>query len=283
MKHLKLNERIAHFYDRSTPLWMNVWGEHMHHGLYPPNRNRSISHREAQIEMIEALLRWGKVKQVDNILDAGCGVGGSSRYLSKKFDAQVTGITLSPIQAQRAKDLSKAERLESFNTFETGDLLQFPFEKKAFDLIWSMESGEHIAQKDEMLQRFLKLLRPGGTLLMATWCIRKTPPTLSSRELHLLNRIYDLFHLPPMISLTEYKKKLTEHNFTNIETADWTDQVTPFWQAVIRSTFSFKSLAGLLQAGLPTIKGAWAMRYMVEGYRRGLIEYGLIRATKPRA
>merc|ERR1719293_455364 len=34
-----LREGIAHFYDRSSRLWEEVWGEHMHHGYYvPPDR-----------------------------------------------------------------------------------------------------------------------------------------------------------------------------------------------------------------------------------------------------
>ena len=31
----KLNEGIAAFYDQSTPLWEEIWGDHLHHGYYP--------------------------------------------------------------------------------------------------------------------------------------------------------------------------------------------------------------------------------------------------------
>jgi SAM-dependent methyltransferase len=46
-----------------------------------------------------------------NIVDVGCGIGGSSRYLSKKFGAKVTGITLSPVQAARAGALAAQQGL----------------------------------------------------------------------------------------------------------------------------------------------------------------------------
>ncbi|KAH6627010.1 S-adenosyl-L-methionine-dependent methyltransferase [Chaetomium sp. MPI-SDFR-AT-0129] len=42
------------------------------------------------------------------ILDVGCGVGGTTRYLAKVLGAQVTGITISGKQVQIAQRLSRA-------------------------------------------------------------------------------------------------------------------------------------------------------------------------------
>jgi len=50
-------------------------------------------------------------KKPKKIVDVGCGIGGSSRYLAKKFGANCCGITLSPVQAQRAQALAVAEGL----------------------------------------------------------------------------------------------------------------------------------------------------------------------------
>lgn len=50
--------------------------------------------------------KWPK-----RVVDVGCGIGGSSRYLAKKYGAQCQGITLSPVQAQRAQALAVAEGL----------------------------------------------------------------------------------------------------------------------------------------------------------------------------
>ncbi|KAI7988000.1 Myosin-6 [Camellia lanceoleosa] len=43
------------------------------------------------------------MKRPKRIVDVGCGIGGSSRYLARKYEAQCQGITLSPIQAQMAE------------------------------------------------------------------------------------------------------------------------------------------------------------------------------------
>lgn len=51
------------------------------------------------------------MKQVEKIVDVGCGIGGSSRYLAKQYGAQCCGITLSPVQAERANALALSEGL----------------------------------------------------------------------------------------------------------------------------------------------------------------------------
>ena len=57
-----LKDGIAEFYDESSGLWENIWGDHMHHGFYDPESNVSESdHRAAQIRMIEESLRFAGI------------------------------------------------------------------------------------------------------------------------------------------------------------------------------------------------------------------------------
>ncbi|KAK4481069.1 hypothetical protein RD792_011939 [Penstemon davidsonii] len=113
-----LQKGIAEFYDESSGIWENIWGDHMHHGFYEPGSDVSLSdHRSAQIRMIEESLRFASLSEDSeekpkNIVDVGCGIGGSSRYLAKKYGAKCQGITLSPVQAQRAQALANAQGLE---------------------------------------------------------------------------------------------------------------------------------------------------------------------------
>lgn len=50
-------------------------------------------------------------KKPRSIVDVGCGIGGSSRYLAKKYGAECHGITLSPVQAERAQALAADQGL----------------------------------------------------------------------------------------------------------------------------------------------------------------------------
>lgn len=59
---VQLKKGIAEFYDESSGMWENIWGEHMHHGFYNTNAVVELSdHRSAQIRMIEQALLFASV------------------------------------------------------------------------------------------------------------------------------------------------------------------------------------------------------------------------------
>lgn len=278
---MSLNARIAQFYDRSSPIWLDTWGEQMHHGYYTPETK---DHQKAQLDMIERLLDWGNFKgEAPRILDAGCGVGGSSRYLVKKYPgSSAMGLTLSPVQAKRGQDFNHQVGLDNQIELRAQDVFSLdPTKDGPFDLIWSLESAEHMADKKGLLKLFFDALRPGGQLIMATWCTRSEPPALKTRERQTLRRIEQLYHLPSMVSVDTLRQAAEQTGWSNIDTADWSDAVEPFWKAVIKTGLNPANWPGLIKAGSGTIKGAWAMRYMRRGFKLKCIRYGLLQAQKP--
>lgn len=278
-----INENIQKFYDASSQLWEDTWGEHMHHGYYGPDGKAVKDDYQAQVDLIEELLKWGKVESAKEILDLGCGIGGSALHLASKYDCNIHGLTLSPVQANRATERAEAADLSRQAQFHVADAMKPPFPAGKFDLVWSMESGEHMPDKRKFLESCFAMLKPGGLLLMATWCHRNTPPALSDEENEELMKLYDAYHLPYIISTDDYARQAGEIGFIDIDTADWSDAVAPFWQAVVKSVFRVKSLSGLVQSGWTTIRGAFAMSIMIRGYRSGLIKFGLLQARKPAA
>ncbi len=278
-----LNTRIKDFYDASTPLWLNTWGEQMHHGYYGPDGKRKTEHKQAQIDMIEELLAWGQApEQVRSFLDAGCGVGGSSRYLALRHpEATGLGVTLSPVQAQNGERYNQEAGVSDRLNIRAQDV--YTLEEKhnnSFDLIWSMESAEHMKDKQALMDLFYRLLRPGGKLVMATWCHREEPPALTTNDQKVLDKICELYHLPPLVSVPTLGAAAAQAGFDNLATDDWSAAVEPFWGAVISSGLDPRNWPGLISAGMSTIKGAWAMKYMKEGFSTGAIRYGVLRGTK---
>ena len=278
-----LKRQIKEFYDASSGLWEQIWGEHMHHGYYGATGKEKKNRRQAQIDLIEEFLNWGGVGQAEQILDVGCGIGGSSLYLAQKFNARAVGITLSPVQASRATQRAQEAGLAAEVQFQVADALDMPFADDTFDFVWSMESGEHMPDKEKFLAECYRVLKPGGTFLMATWCHRPiTPATgdLTADERQHLADIYRVYCLPYVISLPEYEAIAYNLSFQNIRTADWSDAVAPFWDIVIDSAFEPKAIFGLLQSGWSTIQAALSLGLMSRGYRRGLIRFGLLCANK---
>lgn len=278
-----LYQSIQTFYDESSGLWEKLWGEHMHHGFYGPAGTHQKDQHQAQVDLIEALLNWADIQQAEQILDAGCGIGGSALYLCDRFNATVTGLTLSPKQAVRATERAAIAGLSTQVHFEVTDVLNTPFPDEQFDFIWSMESGEHYPDKAQFFKESYRLLKPGGRLLMATWCHRPTRslagPLTESEQWHL-EAIYRVYNLPYVLSLPDYAHLATQAGLSQIRTTDWSDAVAPFWDAVIDSAFNWEAIAGLLRAGWPTVQGALALGLMRWGFQRGLVRYGILAAAK---
>ena len=282
-----LYQQIQEFYDASSGLWEKVWGEHMHHGYYGKAGNYKIERRQAQIDLIEELLLWAGYQNQENIptniIDVGCGIGGSTLYLAKKFNASATGITLSPVQASRATERAIENNLADKVQFQVANALEMPFADNTFDLVWSLESGEHMPDKTKFLQECYRVLQPGGKIIFATWCHRETNSLageLTNDEIKHLKEIYRVYCLPYVISLSEYRSIALECGFQNLRSDDWSTAVAPFWDMVIDSAFNPQVMIGLLQAGWQTIQGALSLSLMSRGYNRGLIRFGLICATK---
>ncbi|KAK1261690.1 hypothetical protein QJS04_geneDACA008953 [Acorus gramineus] len=312
-----LRKGIAELYDESSGLWENIWGDHMHHGFYDESVPASISdHRSAQIRMIENALDFAGVqgppllsfvflfsssmvqdlfktnskghrivlfvsnqsrvvadddeKKPKRIVDVGCGIGGSSRYLAKKYGADCNGITLSPVQAQRAQALATSEGLADKVSFQVADALDQPFPDGHFDLF----VGE-----------LVRVAAPGATIIIVTWCHRNLSPSedsLRPEEANLLKKICDAYYLPAWCSPNDYVKLAQSLSLEDIKCADWSDNVAPFWPAVIQSALTWKGFTSLLRSGWKTIRGALVMPLMIEGYKKGLIKFTIITCRKPR-
>lgn len=278
-----LNEGIAKFYDASTGLWENIWGDHLHHGYYrsgaPPKSNR-----QAQEDMIEEVLSWADVQHVTHMADIGCGLGGSSRHIARKYpQSTAQGITLSSYQAQRGNEISKQQNLGDRVALQVADALHQPFADASFDLVWSLESGEHMPDKRKFVSELVRVAMPGGKIIIVTWCHRVLQPgesALQPQEQALLQRINDAYYLPDWCSIEDYKKLFEEFGMHDIKIDDWSQQVAPFWGEVIKTALTPEGILGLLGAGWTTIKGALVMPLMAQGFRMNLVRFVLITGVK---
>lgn len=159
-----------------------------------------------------------------------------------------------------------------------------PFQNNAFDLAWSLESGEHMPDKKVFVDELFRVTKPGGRVIIVTWCHRdlKEGTKLKTKELRLLQKINRAYYLPEWCSRQTYVELFqNDHQCTNIKVDDWSDFIAPFWKAVIKSSLNLRSMIGLMRSGFSTLRGAYAMFLMLKGFRMGLIKFALITATKP--
>ncbi|GMI30875.1 hypothetical protein TrCOL_g12545 [Triparma columacea] len=238
--------------------------------------------------MVDELLNWGYGVEGGgpgvggNMVDVGCGLGGSARHICEKFKVNGKGVTLSPYQARRGNEISESKGLGGEVEVRVEDALNMTFKDDAFDLVWSLESGEHMPDKARFVGEMVRVCKPGGKVLMATWCHRdlEEGESLSRREERCLRRINRCYYLPEWCSGSDYVELFKAHgdkvDLGSIRSADWSYVIAPFWKAVIKSSLNFKSVWGLLKSGPRTIRGAAAMAYMLKGYNMGLIKFALV-------
>lgn len=286
-------DREANSVGREYDAWTSegvleyYWGEHIHLGWYAEGQRKAPFYGgkdfiEAKYDFTEKMLQFSQAEAPATVLDVGCGIGGTSRYLAKRFpDAQVTGITISPEQQRRATALA-AERGIPNAKFELVDALNMKFPDDSFDMVWACESGEHMPDKEKYVQEMARVLKPGGRMVVATWCQRETPPEFSPKERKTLDYLYGEWTHPYFISIEEYERIMTRTGkLEQIVTADWAKETIPAWRhsiwvgvwdpwpVIIRPRLWWK-----------IIRDAWCLEVMHRAFTNGLMEYGMFTAQK---
>jgi 2-polyprenyl-3-methyl-5-hydroxy-6-metoxy-1,4-benzoquinol methylase len=174
---------------------------------------------EAKFRLIERIAMPGKQ---DRVLDAGCGSGTISYFLSRHA-GDVVGLDSNPSAINYARNTYNAPNLEfRLGQFEdlTGD--------KPFDRIYCTEVIEHLfePQVADILSLFYKLTNPGGQLFVTTPNYQSAWP--------LIEWLLDRFDLVAKLDEAQHVTHFTKGKLvTKCERAGWS----------VRSTGTFNGIA----------------------------------------
>ena len=97
-----------------------------------------------------------------DVLDAGSGLGGPSRYLADTHGCNVVGLDLAPSFVAVAELLAERAGLGDRVRYEVGDLTRLPFGDGSFDLVWTQHAVMNIRDREQVYREFRRVLRPGG-------------------------------------------------------------------------------------------------------------------------
>jgi ubiquinone/menaquinone biosynthesis C-methylase UbiE len=106
-----------------------------------------------------------KLKASDLVLDVGCGLGGTARYLSEKFKCYVVGIDITEEYISIGKKLTEFVGLSDRVELRHGSALKIPYEDGRFDIVWTEHVQMNIADKNRFYSEIARVLNPGGRLL----------------------------------------------------------------------------------------------------------------------
>jgi sarcosine/dimethylglycine N-methyltransferase len=96
------------------------------------------------------------------ILDAGSGLGGPSRYIAETYGGRVTGVDLAPTYVAIARLLADRAGLSRVLQYEVGNLVALPFADAGFDLAYTQHVMMNVGDRDRAYQEIRRVLKPCG-------------------------------------------------------------------------------------------------------------------------
>jgi len=292
----RVYDREANSVGREYDAWTSegvleyYWVEHIHLGWYAEGQRKGPFYGgkdfiEAKYDFTEKMLEFSKTDMPAKVLDVGCGIGGTSRYIAKRFpEAEVTGITISAEQQRRATALATERGIPNAK-FELVDALNMSYPDNSFDLVWGCESGEHMPDKEKYVQEMARVLKPGGRLVIATWCQRdlKKGEEFNAKERKTLDYLYGEWTHPYFISVQEYGRIAeATGKLEGIVLEDWAQETIPAWrQSIWAGVWDPWPVISRPHLWWKVIRDAWCLEIMHRAFVDGLMEYGMVTAQKP--
>lgn len=283
------SDSVASSYDEWTEdgLLEFYWGEHIHLGHYgsPP---RSKDFLKAKADFVHEMASWGGLDRLapgTTLLDVGCGIGGSSRILAKDYGFDVTGVTISPQQVRRAQQLTPDEVTARF---KVDDAMALSFPDASFDVVWSVEAGPHMPDKAVFAWELMRVLKPGGVLVLADWNQRDDRKVaLNFWEKPVMRQLLDQWSHPAFASIEGFAENLEATGFVQggVQTADWTQETLPswldsIWQGVVRPKGLIRfGVSGLIKS----LREVPTLLLMRLAFGAGLCRFGMFRAVRSQA
>jgi MPBQ/MSBQ methyltransferase len=156
------------------------------------------------------------------------------------------------------------------------------FPDDTFDFVWACESGEHMPDKGRYVEEMVRVLKPGGTLVIATWCQRTSPPDFSPKELVNLRFLYEEWAHPYFISFSDYAMLLKgTMRMTGVETDDWTRQTIASWRhSIWAGVWDPMPVFTRPRIWYKTLRDIVTLERMRRAFGVGLMQYGMIKGTK---
>lgn len=262
---------VADHYDELDPIYRQMWGEHVHHGLWESGHETVQQAAEALSDRVGERLGF---KAGDALVDIGCGYGGTARLFAAR-GAKVTGFSLS------ARQLAAAEPAPNV-ALHLRDWLENGLAGEAFDGAYAIESSEHIADKAAFFREAARVLKPGARLVVCAWLASAEATPWQVR--HLLRPICDEGRLPSMGTPAAYRGLAEAAGFTVERYEDVSAKVARTWTICLaRFLRALVTDAEVRKLVFRARNRAFALSLprLILAYRSGAMRYGIFTFRKP--
>lgn len=214
----------------------------LHFGYYD---DKATNHKQAILRANEVLAEWAGIKKGARIVDAGCGLGHASEWLSKHYDARVTGITIVPKQVETIQKRLLKHVVKNVD-FVLADYLKMPFEDNSANVVWALESVCHANNKFDFYKEAFRVLKPHGKLVMAEYLRNKRP--MPENKEALLKEIFHKWAIPDLDTLNEHNAHAAKAGFASFKNKDVTKHVIKSYQNLRETCRRYSRLSSVLHS-----------------------------------
>jgi cyclopropane fatty-acyl-phospholipid synthase-like methyltransferase len=236
-------EAVRQYYQECHVDYRIVWRVEQNLSIHFGYFDRECQVHAAALEnMNREMLKRTSISALDRVLDAGCGVGGSSFWIAEHTGANVTGVNIQPLQLEIAGAECVRRGLAKQVAFENRDHCATGFEPASFDVVWALESVCHCENKCSFLAEAYRLLRPGGRLIVGDFV--GFQENLLPAQAQEMNIWLDGWAIPNLARSDQFRDWIAEAGFVDVEVDDVTASVLPsskrlFKASLIAIPYSF--------------------------------------------
>lgn len=278
------NQDISDYYEQTEIHYRRAWdldaSKALHYGYWD---SQVSNFRESLQRMNEVFAAFADIQPGQHILDAGCGVGGSSIYLAKTLGCKVTGVTLSQKQVEMARKNAEESGVSHLVDFYVQDFTRTSFPDQTFDVIWGMESVVYIHQKIKFMSEAFRILKPGGKIVLAEYL--QPERELSKSESRILNNWLNAWAIETLNNKTEVDLSAKEAGFSVTEFKNVTPNIRKASWRMYYGSFYLRLLSGLYRLYNPKVRHFadnhyQSLYYQYPALKKGLWNYYFIKCQK---
>ena len=152
---------VADHYDELDQFYRDIWGDHVHHGLWLSGHE---THHEATLQLVRHVAARAAIARGSRVCDIGCGYGATARMLAAEYGAQVSGVTICPAQF----DYAQTKPVPGVSIV-LADWLHNPLPGESCDAAIAIESSEHMPDLAGFFRQASRVLRPGARFVVCSW------------------------------------------------------------------------------------------------------------------
>jgi cyclopropane fatty-acyl-phospholipid synthase-like methyltransferase len=212
---------VIEYYDQTNFDFEKIWhrgaGLAYHFGQYGGDIQK---HKQALTNANLVLADIARIKHGDRVLDAGCGLGGSSFWLAMHRRTEVVGITVVKRHVLAARELAQQLSLDDRVRFYEANYSNTCLRQASFDVVWALESVCHAVSKATFYREAARLLRPGGRLVVAEFV--RVSRDLGADTEAMLREWLDGWSIPDIDTADEHLAAAKNAGFVDVQLNDYT-------------------------------------------------------------